>query len=327
MSRVFLPLLLPLLLILPPATSVTPPSPTAVLLSFLAALPQASQRILLPSWQSSNNSSANGSSATAQHCAFRGVTCTAAGAVAALNLSGLGLSGALAASAPRLCALPPAMASLDLSGNGFTGPVPAALAACSGVATLLLARNRLTGPLPRSCSTRACSGSWTLAATRSPERSRLCLPLPPVRPSWSTWTSATTPSGRHPPELLAALPVIRVLNLSTNALSGPMPEFPARCRLTYLAVDSNGVITGELPRSLANCGNLTDMILSYNKIGGTVPDFFASLPRLQQLFLDDNNFAGELPASIGELADLERLAVSKTGSPDLFRRQSGDASP
>ncbi|XBI88781.1 hypothetical protein VPH35_026697 [Triticum aestivum] len=305
--------LLLLLLLLPPATSVTPPTPTTVLLSFLAALPEASQRILLPSWQT-NTSSA---STLTQHCAFRGVTCSATGAVTALNLSGLlGLAGALSASAPRLCALPPALASLDLSGNGFAGPVPAALAACSGVATLLLARNRLTGPVPPELLSSRQLRKLDLGGNE------LAGEIPAV-PAAAAGTGASvlehvdlsnnSLSGAIPPELLAALPGIRVLNLSANALSGPLPEFPAQCRLTYLAVDGNGGITGELPGSLANCGNLTDIILSYNKIGGTVPDFFASLPRLQQLFLDDNSFVGELPASIGELLDLDRLAVSKNG--------------
>ncbi|XP_044460128.1 leucine-rich repeat receptor-like protein kinase PEPR2 [Triticum aestivum] len=312
MSRIFLLLLLHLLLllILPPATSATPPSPTAVLLSFLASLPEASQRILLPSWQSSTNTS----SAATQHCAFRGVTCTAAGAVAALNLSGLGLAGALSASAPRLCALPTALSSLDLSRNGFAGPVPAALAACSGVATLLLARNRLTGPVPPELLSSRQLRKVDLGGNA------LAGEIPAVPAAGADASvlehldlSNNSLAGAIPPELLASLPGIRVLNLSTNGLTGPLPEFPARCRLTYLAVDSNGGITGELPGSLANCGNLTDIILSYNKIGGTVPDFFASLPRLQQLFLDDNSFVGELPASIGELADLESLAVTKNG--------------
>ncbi|XP_044964195.1 receptor-like protein kinase [Hordeum vulgare subsp. vulgare] len=206
------------------------------------------------------------------------------------------------------------MASLDLSGNGFAGPVPAALAACSGVATLILARNRLTGPLPPELLYSRLLRKLDLGGNALAGE----IPVVPAAAAGVSVLehldlSNNSLRGAIPPELLTALPVIRVLNLSTNALSGPLPEFPARCRLTYLAVDSNGVITGELPRSLANCGNLTDMILSYNKIGGTVPDIFASLPRLQQLFLDDNSFVGELPASIGELADLERLAVSKNG--------------
>jgi Leucine-rich repeat (LRR) protein/tRNA A-37 threonylcarbamoyl transferase component Bud32 len=276
----------------------------AVLRAFIASLPPVSRRVLRPSWRATNASTSGGRSRS--HCAFLGVQCTATGAVAAVNLSGAGLSGDLAATAPRLCALP-ALAALDLSRNRFTGAVPATLTACSVVATLLLGGNLLTGAVPlellSSPQLRKVDLSYnTLAGDISGSSSPVLEYLD---------LSVNMLSGTIPLEL-AALPSLIYMDLSGNNLSGPVPEFPAPCRLVYLSLFSNQ-LSGGIPRSLANCHNLTTLYLSYNVIGGKVPDFFASLPKLQKLYLDDNKFVGELPQSIGTLVSLEQLVVSNNG--------------
>uniref|UniRef100_J3N113 non-specific serine/threonine protein kinase n=1 Tax=Oryza brachyantha TaxID=4533 RepID=J3N113_ORYBR len=187
------------------------------------------------------------------------------------------------------------------------GAVPAALAACSRLATLVLSFNMLAGAVPPELlssrrlrkvdlNSNALTGEIPAGLIDSSVLEYLDL-------------SVNSLSGTIPPELAAALPELTYLDLNSNNLSGPMLEFPARCGLVYLSLYSNQ-LTGELPRSLANCGSLTVLYLPYNKISGKVPDFFASMPNLQKLYLDDNSFTGELPASIGQLVKLEELAVS-----------------
>ncbi|KAK3157355.1 hypothetical protein QOZ80_2AG0120090 [Eleusine coracana subsp. coracana] len=298
------------LLLVTLAATVAPPSEAssavageaAVLHSFLASLPLASRRVLRPLWKASAaaTSSRNGSGG---HCAFLGVECAAAGDVAAVNLSGVGLSGELEASAPRLCALR-ALATLDLTGNRFTGAVPAALAECSGVTTLLLGGNLLNGAVPPELLSSRQLRKVDLSVNNF--TGEIPVPRSPVLEYLDLSVNAL--SGAISPEL-AALPQLSRLDLNSNNLSGPVPEFMAQCRLTYLSLFSNQIF-GYLPHSLSNCDNLTALYLSFNGISGKVPDFFASMPNLQSLYLDDNQFTGQLPASIGELVKLEELVVS-----------------
>ncbi|RLN35680.1 putative leucine-rich repeat receptor-like protein kinase [Panicum miliaceum] len=265
MSRVYsLPLLvLPLLIAIaiPPTTSATPPASNTsvdILLSFLAALSLTSQLILLPSWNTSASDGRGSNSTARPHCAFLGVTCSAAGQVAALNLSRVGLSGELAASAPQLCSLPE-LAALDLSRNNFTGSVPPAFAECSALSALHLGCNGLSGALPPE-----------LLSSHQLQHIDL---------------SSNALAGEIPAPSAGGLSPLQYLDLSNNSLSsaiphelatnkltGPMPDFPVHCVLKFLNVDSNQ-IAGELPRTLGNCGNLTKLYLS-NKISGSASRLF-----------------------------------------------------
>ena len=119
--------------------------------------------------------------------------------------------------------LPPSLRVLDLSHNRLDGPLPArALAALGCLRTLRLRGNRLTGAVPW----RALSGD-TAGDARAP---------PPLR---ELDLAHNRLSGRLDGDALAALRELSWLDLSRNALTGPLPSAPegaGRPKLRYLAL-------------------------------------------------------------------------------------------
>ena len=75
---------------------------------------------------------------------FAVVTCNASGFVEGLDLSRMGLKGAI----PDAIARFPALKFLSMSNNELSGPIPASLGLLRKLDSLLLHRNRLNGPLP-----------------------------------------------------------------------------------------------------------------------------------------------------------------------------------
>ena len=135
-----------------------------------------------------------------------------------LDLSGNAFSGAIPAS---LFAASSALQELYLSRNSFSGGVPPQLALLGALTRLELQHNALAGPLPRlgamrslvhlDVSGNALSGSL-LAAPGT---------LPPSL--WSVAARNNSFSGPLSAAVLAALPAVRVLDLTGNAVSGAVP--------------------------------------------------------------------------------------------------------
>uniref|UniRef100_M8D3T8 non-specific serine/threonine protein kinase n=1 Tax=Aegilops tauschii TaxID=37682 RepID=M8D3T8_AEGTA len=320
MSRISLLLLLHLLiLILPPATSVTPPSPTAVLLSFLASLPEASQRILLPSWQSSTNTSANGSSATTQHCAFRGVTCTAAGALRKLDLGGNALTGEI----PTVPATGASVLEhLDLSNNSLSGAIPPELlAALPGIRVLNLSTNALSGPLPEfpahcRLTYLAVDGNGGITG-ELPRSLANCGNLTDMILSYNK-------IGGTVPDFFASLPRLQQLFLDDNSFVGELPaSIGELADLESLAVSKNGM-TGPVPETIGRCKSLTMLYLNGNRFNGSIPRFVGNLSRLQRFSMADNGIAGTIPREIGKCRELVELQLQNNSLSGTIPPEFGE---
>ena len=78
------------------------------------------------------------------YCSWAGISCSAAGRVTGLALSGAGLAGLLSDAGAALGSLA-ALQALDLSHNGFSGTIPAALGSLASLTSLALDHNQLTG--------------------------------------------------------------------------------------------------------------------------------------------------------------------------------------
>jgi Leucine-rich repeat (LRR) protein len=104
-------------------------------------------------------------------------------------------------------------------------------------------------------------------------------------------------------------PNIEVLILSSNKITGPIPE--KFCELQYLHVLdlSNNYFAGELP-VCSSMPYLHCLLLSYNKFSGKFPSLIQRLSNLTLLDLSWNNFYGTLPIWIGHLAELRFLDLS-----------------
>ena len=135
----------------------------------------------------------------------------------------------------------------------------------------------------------------------------------------STWYGVFTDSSGN---------VVR-LHLSTNRLSGPLPDLSALTKLTTLDL-SNNRLTGEIT-VLSSLTNLTALSLIGNQLSGPLPDLstltaltsvnlngneltgpipnLETLTRLRFLFIRDNRLSGEIP-ELSALTRLQTLALS-----------------
>ncbi len=144
------------------------------------------------------------------------------------------------------------------------------------------------------------------------------------------------------PTALSGLTGLRRLSLSSNGLTGSIPDLSALTRLTELALNGTQ-LTGSIP-DLSALTSLTLLNLSFNGLTGSIPDLSAltrltllnlhnnqltgpipdlsALTRLEALWLGFNNFtAGPIPSWVNTLTSLTHLDLSDndlTGSiPDL----------
>ncbi|XP_016490225.1 uncharacterized protein LOC107810020 [Nicotiana tabacum] len=261
------------------------------LLGFRSGLPEPSQQ-LLP-WNQS-----------VSHCQWKGVSCYSDGTshVESLNFRDFLLSGILDTAFPNLCRLPH-MVSLDLSGNHFTGGIPAMLANCSQLDTILLNDNRFSGSIPpeifKSSKLLQLDLGYNQLNGTIPSEVGLSTSLQYL----GLWENSL--SGNIPNELFD-LPNLTDLYLQRNNLTGPLPDFPSSCSLSLLYIFENH-FSGSLPITLGNCHNLTAFYASSANLGGVISaDIFRGLSNLKNLSLDDNHFIGEIPETLwtGSLREL-----------------------
>ena len=94
------------------------------------------------------------------------------------------------------------------------------------------------------------------------------------------------------------------LRLSTNNLSGTVPDLSALKQLLTLDLGANG-LTGPFP-DVSALTNLGALDLTSNDISGSIPDM-GVLTKLQRLYLGNNSLTGTIPASLGDIPILGSL--------------------
>jgi hypothetical protein len=208
-----------------------------------------------------------------------------------LDLSGNAFSGAIPGS---LFTASSALQELYLSRNVFSGGVPPQLALLGALTRLELQHNALAGPLPRlgamrslvhlDVSGNALSGS-PLAAPGT---------LPPSL--WSVAARNNSFSGTLSAAALAALPAVRVLDLTGNAVSGAVPGAAfAHPALQQLRLGSNRLDAVQEAPDGGSSSQLVELDLSGNRLAGRLPACLGAMPRLAAVALDRNRFTGGVP--------------------------------
>ncbi len=103
------------------------------------------------------------------------------------------------------------------------------------------------------------------------------------------------------------LRLLQVLNLSVNALSGPIPsELSRLARIERLDLSENGLF-GTIPPTLGSLSLLQDLELGQNGLRGSIPSELGNLPNLRLFDASFNNLAGSIPDSLGRLGRLKVL--------------------
>ncbi|XP_010916433.1 probable leucine-rich repeat receptor-like protein kinase At1g68400 [Elaeis guineensis] len=137
----------------------------------------------------------------------------------------------------------------------------------------------------------------------------------------STWLGVSCAQGRvtrlvleglalSSPDALQALTrldQLRVLSLKSNRLSGAVPDFSPLPALKLLFLSHNN-LSGPIPPSISSLSRLYRLDLSHNSLSGSVPASLNRLSRLLTLRLDSNRLSG--PISGLALPNLQDLNVS-----------------
>ncbi|KAF2316204.1 hypothetical protein GH714_041545 [Hevea brasiliensis] len=99
------------------------------------------------------------------------------------------------------------------------------------------------------------------------------------------------------PESLKNCKSLQTLDLSSNALSGPIPTQICTWLPYLVTLDlSNNEISGPIPPDLVNCAYLNNLILSNNRLSGPIPYVFSSLARLKKFSVANNDLTGTIPS-------------------------------
>ncbi|KAH7442180.1 hypothetical protein KP509_03G075400 [Ceratopteris richardii] len=129
------------------------------------------------------------------------------------------------------------------------------------------------------------------------------------------------------PSSISALGNLRGLFLFHNRLTGNVP-YSLSPVLQVLDLSHN-LLSGAIPASLASSTILRRINLSYNNLSLSLPDEFSSLARLQSIIISHNQLTGSIPYLFG-LLNLETLDLSHnllTGPfPALKRGSRGTSS-
>ncbi|GKD20620.1 leucine-rich repeat protein [Tanacetum coccineum] len=112
--------------------------------------------------------------------------------------------------------------------------------------------------------------------------------------------------GAFPADSFGRMVNLRGLILSSNGLTGPIPESLGRLRLLEELDLSHNQLTGPIPTFI---GGLTQLDLSDNLLNGSIPESFGSLTALTYLDLSNNQLTGHVPTSLGRLVSLQLFRV------------------
>ncbi|ESW09226.1 hypothetical protein PHAVU_009G110600 [Phaseolus vulgaris] len=100
---------------------------------------------------------------------------------------------------------------------------------------------------------------------------------------------------------------LETLDLSNNMFSGNIPDqIGLLSSLRYLDLGGN-VLVGKIPNSITNMTTLQYLTLASNQLVDKIPQEIGQMKSLKWIYLGYNNLSGEIPSSIGELLSLNHL--------------------
>ncbi|XP_056158946.1 receptor-like protein EIX2 [Syzygium oleosum] len=117
------------------------------------------------------------------------------------------------------------------------------------------------------------------------------------------------------------------LDLSSNHLTGSIPEEFAYLAGLHGLNLSHNLLSGDMPIGIGNMRSLESLDLSDNHLSGTIPQGISALTFLGHLNLSQNNFSGQIPEGnqIETLDDPSIYAGNPLLCGDLLRRKCLDA--
>ncbi|KAL5744082.1 hypothetical protein ACOSQ2_027198 [Xanthoceras sorbifolium] len=181
----------------------------------------------------------------------------------------------------------------QVQNNDFSGDFPEKLWSLPRIKLIRAENNRYSGELPDSISMAAQleqvqidNNSFT---SKIPEGLGL------VKSLYRFSASLNGFYGELPPNFCDS-PVMSIMNLSQNSISGHIPELKKCRKLVSLSLADNS-LTGEIPPSLAELPVLTYLDLSDNNLTGLIPPGLQNL-KLALFNVSFNQLSGKVPSSL-----------------------------
>lgn len=196
---------------------------------------------------------------------------------------------------------------LDLSSNLLSGNCPNVTTQLTNLVSIQLHNNSITGSLPSALglsprltvvdfSLNKLNGSILPSLFASLTLTHLNLSKNQLGGTIPIHSSHSTES-----LVLSSYPHLETLDLSENALTGPLPPEISRLqRLKLLDVHTNS-LSGELPKEITKLNELEYVDLSDNKFAGMIPDMAQS--GLKQFNISKNDLSGTIPRSLIKFPD------------------------
>ncbi|KAL5568469.1 hypothetical protein UlMin_025044 [Ulmus minor] len=179
---------------------------------------------------------------------------------------------------------PPTLVVLVLQSNEFNGSIPSGLCNLQTLQVLDLSRNNVSGFVPQ------CFSNLTAMTLDNVTISNLR--RDPYRSSTSTnvmWKGIDREFGEN-------LKYLRNIDLSSNRLSGEIPESITLLKLNTLNLSRNR-LAGSIPDNFNPRSQLESLDLSRNQLSGRIPASFSGLTSINKLDLSYNKLTGRIPSS------------------------------
>ncbi|XP_074352308.1 receptor-like protein 33 [Apium graveolens] len=230
-----------------------------------------------------------------------------------LNLSHNNLSGVLPACSRSLDYT---LSVLDVRMNSIRGSIPSTLSNFRKLRSLNLYANKLEGTIPRSFAEFDYLEVFDLGSNQ-------------IKDTFPQWLEAlqnlqvlSLKSNKlhgiinNVSKVEIPFPSLRIIDLSDNEFSGPLPaKYIENFKRSYMG-DSyysdtvTMVIKGVTFDFVRILTTFTTIDLSRNNFEGQIPELIGNLESLRYLNLSHNHLSGRMPSLVGKLSVLESLDLS-----------------
>ncbi|XP_065874191.1 receptor-like protein EIX1 isoform X2 [Euphorbia lathyris] len=182
------------------------------------------------------------------------------------------------------------MSILILGGNKFHGKIPKEICQLTSLQILDLSYNSLSGDIPK------CINNFTfMAVIDSADQTFSFTSGSGDGGDVVVIDDATIIMKGRTVEYESILRFVRIMDFSSNNLSGEIPEeITMLLKLQSLNL-SNNFLSGEIPADIGAMRGLEALDFSRNQLNGRIPQSMASLTFLSMLNLSYNNLSGRIP--------------------------------
>ncbi|KAB2621219.1 LRR receptor-like serine/threonine-protein kinase [Pyrus ussuriensis x Pyrus communis] len=214
----------------------------------------------------------------------------------------------------------PRLAVLSLRSNKFHGFIPDELCSLTNLQILDLAYNNLSGTIPR-CFQNFSSMATTLSSEGGTSIEDAYYSYYMIHKAYIENADFVT-KGREV-KYNTVLRLVTSLDLSSNMISGEIPEELTSLIILQTLNLSNNLLTGRIPSKIGDMKMLESLDLSVNQLSGEISPSISNLTFLSYLNLSYNKLIGQIPISTQlQSFDQSSYVGNKLCGPPLKERCS-----